>query len=472
MFVKSAFGMCLTPFGAVFTLEGSFAKFTEAKNIYLGIFSSLSKVDPLDIFLSEAIQAVSVQRFLLNDAISIRAVFLIDAQVQIIEALQQSLTISNINKMLPANMAKILSISVYGVQISNYSMLSNSTASGNNQSVNVFQESIRANPQPNIGLFVGVGLTVFILIGCSTYIILKSGRCRNRRLLCHTVRPTTRILQDDHDNEPSVCVSVSVPEDIPGVPCQKDLRIEADDSPISFSLAADVAHRVLGHNSQPMPAGASLSDPSNPVNENVKHIDYSEIVIAAEISQGSFKSVFRATWNSPPAGLSREGGAGITVALLVLRQGGGMAREIEVFEKLGCHPHLTKLLAITTNQCGCQCLVTEYAALGSLDHVLHDFADRHMQISDLVLLTACMQICDGMEVLIEHQLIHRDLAARNVLVFKFHENNKRSVLVKITDYGLTVAGSYVQLSTSSVNCGVPIRWMPPEASPICAHAFC
>ena len=141
-----------------------------------------------------------------------------------------------------------------------------------------------------------------------------------------------------------------------------------------------------------------------------------------------------------------------------------MAREIEVFETLGCHPHLTKLLAVSTNPSGCQCLITEYAALGSLDHVLHEYADRHQHISDLVLLTACMQICDGMEVLIEHQLIHRDLAARNVLVFSFHESNKRSVSVKITDYGLTVAGSYVQLSTSSVNCGVPVRWMPPEAS--------
>jgi hypothetical protein len=463
MYVKSAFSLCLTPFVIFFTLDVSFEMFTAVKHVYSSIFSSLTNVDPLDISFSENLIETSTQRFLLGSEISIKSVFLIDADEQNVEMLMQNLTISQINSMLPLNMARILSISVYGVQYWNKSLQKNGTVTGNNQSQNVFQESSFPNPQINVALFVGAGLAIFLLIGCSTYAIWTTGKCQSGISHLHSVQ----LSRQPSDNENAGFVSLSIPEEIPGLPLQKDA--DASNSPISISLAADIANIGPGYKSQNIPAGNPViaimnSDQTTSINENVKHIDFSEIFVDAEISQGSFKSVFRATWKSPPTGLSGWGGEGITVAMLVLRHGGGMAREIEVFEKLGCHPHLTKLLAVTTNLNGCQCLITEYAALGSLDHVLHEFADRHVQISDLVLLTACMQICDGMEVLTEHQLIHRDLAARNVLVFKFNESNKRSVLVKITDYGLTVAGNYVQLSTSSVNCGVPIRWMPPEAS--------
>ena len=459
LFIKSAQNLCLTPFIIVFTIEGSFALFTSAKQIYLDIFALITNVDPLDIFFSEYLsEGVSAQRLILGDGVSIKAVFLIDAQEKTVEALKQSMTISNVNKQLPSNMARILSVVLYGVQNSSKSISINGTILWNNKSQNILQESSAVNTQPDdIVVFVGVGLAAFIVLGCSAYLIRRSGRCQSSKSL---VQPSE--LQCVNETASAEYVSVTV-SDHPEANQQKDLELEPEDSPALLGLAANIAHIVPGHNKGKIEA-VPVSLLLHSAKENVKHIDFSQIVVGSEISHGSFKSVFRATWNSLPVGHAGGENAAITVALLVLRQGGMMAREIEVFEKLGCHPHLTKLLAVSTNPSGCQCLITEYAALGSLDHVLHDFADKHLHISDLVLLTACMQICDGMEVLTEHQLIHRDLAARNVLVFKFHKSNKRCVLVKITDYGLTVAGSYVQLSASSVNCGIPVRWMPPEAS--------
>jgi serine/threonine protein kinase len=74
-----------------------------------------------------------------------------------------------------------------------------------------------------------------------------------------------------------------------------------------------------------------------------------------------------------------------------------------------------------------------------------------------------MQVLDGMLQLQEHKIVHRDLALRNLLVFRFHASECDQVHVKLTDYGLACTGTSVQMSTSSVGDGVPVRWMPPEA---------
>ena len=80
-----------------------------------------------------------------------------------------------------------------------------------------------------------------------------------------------------------------------------------------------------------------------------------------------------------------------------------------------------------------------------------------------VLLTAAMQVLDGMLQLQEHKIVHRDLALRNLLVFRFHASECDQMHVKLTDYGLASYGTCVQMSTNSVGDGVPVRWMPPEA---------
>ena len=59
----------------------------------------------------------------------------------------------------------------------------------------------------------------------------------------------------------------------------------------------------------------------------------------------------------------------MTVALLKLRGALGgsaeFAREIEVFVKLGRHPHLATLLGVTTHPDGAMCMLVEYALQGS-----------------------------------------------------------------------------------------------------------
>ena len=74
-----------------------------------------------------------------------------------------------------------------------------------------------------------------------------------------------------------------------------------------------------------------------------------------------------------------------------------------------------------------------------------------------------MQTLDGMPQLVEHKIVHRDLALRNLLAVSFDETDPSRITGKLTDYGLSAVGTYVQKSTSSVGDGLPFRWMAPEA---------
>ena len=156
-----------------------------------------------------------------------------------------------------------------------------------------------------------------------------------------------------------------------------------------------------------LPAASSSSIPT---------IHFGELVVEdMPMASGSFKSVYKATW-------ARDGGRGEQqVAVLVLRQGGSAVGEIQIFERLGLHPHLVKLLGLSAKPpTGDLCMVLEFARRGSLDCVLSELADQQQSATHSVLLTAATQVCEAMEVLCQYNIIHRDLAARNVLVFSFH----------------------------------------------------
>jgi len=71
-----------------------------------------------------------------------------------------------------------------------------------------------------------------------------------------------------------------------------------------------------------------------------------------------------------------------------------MASEVKIFERLGRHPHICKLLALTkkppANQ---ECMVMEFAERGSLDVVLQDMDTEGSQSpSTAVLMTAASQV--------------------------------------------------------------------------------
>ena len=100
------------------------------------------------------------------------------------------------------------------------------------------------------------------------------------------------------------------------------------------------------------------------------------------LASGSYKSVYKATWRDT------------TVAVLTLRQGGSAAAEISMFERLGRHPHLVKLLAVTNRPPeGDMCMVLEFAQRGSLDVVQQEAAERGDNATHAVLLTAAGQVC-------------------------------------------------------------------------------
>ena len=106
------------------------------------------------------------------------------------------------------------------------------------------------------------------------------------------------------------------------------------------------------------------------------------------LASGSFKSVYKATWTRKAVGDSQQ------VAVLVLRQGGSAAGEISIFERLGRHPHLVKLLAVSTwPPAGDMCMVLEFAQRGSLDGVLQQLTDEGQSATHAVLLTAAGQVC-------------------------------------------------------------------------------
>jgi len=108
------------------------------------------------------------------------------------------------------------------------------------------------------------------------------------------------------------------------------------------------------------------------------------------LASGSFKSVYKAVW--APAG-SNE--VLRKVAVLVLRQGGSATLEIKIFECLGLHQNLVKLLAVTRMPpAGYHCMVQELAERGSLDCVLQELAQGQEaeQASNAVLLTAACQV--------------------------------------------------------------------------------
>jgi tRNA A-37 threonylcarbamoyl transferase component Bud32 len=200
----------------------------------------------------------------------------------------------------------------------------------------------------------------------------------------------------------------------------------------------------------------------------VPHIQYSELAVESNaLAAGSFKSVYKARWEKN----------GRNVALLVLRHSNqaalsDMDNEIRMFGTLGKHKHLAQLLATCTQaQSEEKCMVMEFAPLGSLDHVLSKADEEGVDTSNLVKITIGMQVAEAMTHLHIYNVVHRDLATRNTLVFRFDPQNWKLVLVKVTDYGLsllahkgfTEGASVIEVATMSSNAAGPTRWMAPES---------
>ena len=101
----------------------------------------------------------------------------------------------------------------------------------------------------------------------------------------------------------------------------------------------------------------------------------------------------------------------------------------------------------------------EFLPLGSLDHVLSKADEDGVDIGNHVKITVCMQVADAMAHLHQHNLVHCDSATRNTLVFRFDPQNWMMLLVKVTDYGMSLlvntgytrGTSVVEIQTMSSN---------------------
>ena len=128
--------------------------------------------------------------------------------------------------------------------------------------------------------------------------------------------------------------------------------------------------------------------------DSIGVIDYNELQVEEKpMAQGSVQPVFRAVWKHKQPGRQQEK---MPVALLVLHSGQRimMASEVKIFERLGRHPHICRLLALTkkppANQ---ECMVMEFAERGSLDVVLQDMDTEGSESpSSAVLMTAASQV--------------------------------------------------------------------------------
>ncbi len=114
-------------------------------------------------------------------------------------------------------------------------------------------------------------------------------------------------------------------------------------------------------------------------------IPWVELAVGPAEAQGSSKVMHRGAYRGRP------------VAVLVLRGGSpsgaqALVAEAAVFDRLGAHPHLTKLHGLSADPAGALAIVTEYAPMGSLHGVLEGFAEADQRMSDIVAVTVALQV--------------------------------------------------------------------------------
>uniref|UniRef100_A0A061RC01 Proto-oncogene tyrosine-protein kinase ROS n=1 Tax=Tetraselmis sp. GSL018 TaxID=582737 RepID=A0A061RC01_9CHLO len=165
------------------------------------------------------------------------------------------------------------------------------------------------------------------------------------------------------------------------------------------------------------------------------------------IAVGSAKTVHRAKWHCDD------------VAVLTVHGGGSDYVQPAELQSLSEHPGLTRVRHICKSPEGNVVIVTEFAPMGSLDKVLRDLrGEKGRTISNQTLVQCAIQVCAGMERLVEECLLHKNLSLHNVLVFDFHPDDPQRVRVKVADYWFEGGSAY-----SLGELALPFRWMAPES---------
>jgi hypothetical protein len=356
-------------------------------------------------------------------------------------------------------------------------MCSISTTNSNSSTTNATNPYIAPETKEGVPMAVIIGGVVGLVVVVSAVAWWCGRRSKHpSQPSAHDMRssdlPLTSTLQGDYEQSittQTVFLDAAVSENIKEEEARRLREEEQKMKPREEVHVSINPVQAVGSNYSPMEkhSGAPAGEPNHV--EVVPHIPFSDLAVDNRpLAAGSFKTVYKATlmW----ANKDRQ------VALLVLRQSdraavSDMKNEIQMFSVLGKHRHLALLLATCTQpQSGDMCMVMEFAQHGSLDHVLMKAAEDGQDVSKLVLIAMGMQVAEGITHLHLHDIVHRDLAVRNILVFQFDSQDWKRVLLKVTDYGLSLlangyaAGlSVVEISTKHENTGGPTRWMAPES---------
>ncbi|GFR47760.1 hypothetical protein Agub_g9525 [Astrephomene gubernaculifera] len=144
-------------------------------------------------------------------------------------------------------------------------------------------------------------------------------------------------------------------------------------------------------------------------------IPFKEITLHKVIGKGSFKTVYRGSWNNTH------------VAVVAMRRG-GLVAEARLLQRLSTHPNLVQLYRWSADSAGNEYLVMELLQLGSLDAVLRSIGRQLLTQTKMTIVEQVVSAC----LELSHEgLVHGDLAARNLLVKSLEPPH-----VKLADFGL------------------------------------
>ena len=153
--------------------------------------------------------------------------------------------------------------------------------------------------------------------------------------------------------------------------------------------------------------------------------------------------------------------------IILLKIDGARAKkEASFYVDLSQHPHIVRTYGLVYDpndeENNAMMLLQEHASMGSL----YDFLqERKKAPEEKILIEIFLQIIDAMTFLAFNNVVHADLACRNVLVFRFDENDRRNIVVKVTDFGLSRYSSLYSLAPGAAKTTlniIPVRYVAPE----------
>jgi len=172
------------------------------------------------------------------------------------------------------------------------------------------------------------------------------------------------------------------------------------------------------------------------------------------IGEGAFGEVLKGEYCGLEMAIKRLKVVNAAVVTELIREANAMS-EIR-------HPNVVTFYGLWKDDSNRLHLVTEWMDHGSLLSFLEDEADRILngeprQSTDKELLLIALDVARAMQRLEELSMFHCDLAARNVLLTR----NATRLFAKVTDFGLTQAGSGGAFVYNE-QVKIPIAWSAPE----------